>query len=156
VAVLGKKGLSRYYAKRDAMTPYPAVEIRLGKVKHKREFIMKQKERRSRENFMNEDGCEPDNEIVKGEANADAGKVSAELGLIMASTENSKSYGSIVSHLSKTSELQYEVVQEEDGEGENDPQDEKQTVADFAVALLFIYVGVTAFTAGIFSIYTSG
>lgn len=145
IAKFGKKGLLLDQRKKEFMTP--ANEYRLGSVRHTREMIRQHKQRRSRDNVLGgDDVCQPESEILLNEAE----KTSAELGLITATAEKSISYGS-VSNLSKGSEFQREVV-ETDHEGE-DPQDEKQTAADFAVAIIFVFIGAVAFTAGIISIY---
>lgn len=156
IASKGKSGLSLYNAKKEMMTPAVCVP-RLGKVRHKREIIMMQKERRSRESLMSGDACESENGSLQNKVNTGAEQTSVELGLITATApaENGQSYGSIESNLIKRSELQYEVLVEADS-GEEDPQDEKQTATDFAVAIAFVFFGGTAFTAGIISIYNSG
>jgi sodium-coupled neutral amino acid transporter 11 len=145
IAKFGKKGLLLDQRKKESMTP--ANEYRLGSVRHKREMIRQHKQRRSRDNILGDDDvCQPESETLLNEAD----KTSAELGLITATAVKSISYGS-VSNLSKGGEFQCEVV-ETDHE-EEDPQDEKRTAADFAVAIIFVFIGAIAFTAGIISIY---
>ena len=79
--------------------------------------------------------------------------MSSELGLITAtfSGEESQHYGSVSSN---TPHVFNELVEAENGE--EDPQDEKQTAADFLVAISFVVFGVIAFSSGIISIYNSG
>mmetsp|Transcript_18386 Transcript_18386/g.39500 ORF Transcript_18386/g.39500 Transcript_18386/m.39500 type:complete len:605 (-) Transcript_18386:318-2132(-) len=154
VASTGKSGLTHYYDKKEMMTP--AEGFRLGKVKHKREMMKNKKERRSKDNFLSEGAFEAENESLRNKMNIDAEETSVELGLITTTVVNRDGYGSIASNLTKKSELQHEVADTDSGDGEDDPQDEKQTTADFALAIGFVFFGVTAFIAGIFSIYKSG
>jgi len=148
VASMGKRGLASHYARKEMMTP--ADEYRLGKVKHKREMIKLQKQRRTQDNFFSDDDCEKERLTNKIDE-----KTCAELGLITTSGENSQSYGSMIApNNAKNSELQHDAMEADCGE--EDPQDEKQSVVDFAVAIAFVVFGVIAFTAGIVSIYTSG
>ena len=145
IALKGKSGLRYYFARKELMTP--AHEYRLGKVKHKRdisrEIVKQHKQRRSRENILIDACDDPESERLVSEAEA---KAALELGLITA-----ESYGSVES--TSTNSVMNEIVEEY---GEEDPQDEKQTVSDFAVAIAFVLFGMIAFTAGIISIYTSG
>ena len=139
----GSRGLSLYYTKKESMTP--ADEYRLGKVKHRRELLIKQKQRRSRNDLLEEE-----------ETKSFSSKTSTELGLIMTSTstpESTKKYGSVtnINDIRGDNGMNWQVDC-----GEEDPQDEKQTIGDFAVAIGFVLFGVLAFTAGIYSIYTSG
>ena len=147
VASVGKRGLAYHYARKEMMTPGPA--YRLGNVKHKnRNMIIKQKQMRSKDDILNDGECDPKDKIL---LNSIDGKLSAELGLITATDNNTKSYGSIVSNVNstKSNEIQDEVV-----DAEEDPQDENQTVADFVVAIGFVVFGMVAFTAGVVSICT--
>lgn len=144
-ASLGRSASTTYLAKKEMMTP--ADIYRLGKVKHRRDMIAMQKQARSRENFHSEDDHGQ-------ETGAVANKTVDALGLITATAESTKSYGSIASNLTKNSQPQSE---EADAEvGEDDPQDEKQTTSDFAVAIGFVVFGIIAFIAGVYSICTSG
>lgn len=147
VASMGKRGLGFYLARKEMMTP--ANEFRLGKVRHKtRELLMQQKQRRSKDDFLSDEDCDPKNSASPSKVDE---QISAKLGLITTVPENNISYGSIVSnHHAKNVELQREVV--EDDCVEDDPQDEKQTESDFLVAISFVIFGVIAFTAGVVSI----
>mmetsp|Transcript_14555 Transcript_14555/g.31064 ORF Transcript_14555/g.31064 Transcript_14555/m.31064 type:complete len:266 (-) Transcript_14555:111-908(-) len=152
-ASMGKRGLKRYYMKKNAMTP--AEVYRLGKMKHKREIIKLQKQRRSRENLLSDGAYEEEDERLQNKANTDVGKTSAELGLITTTLDDNKGYGATASGLVKEGEYLQELVDPDSEDGEDDPQDEKQTAADFTVAIGFVFFGVTAFAAGIYSIYNS-
>ncbi|KAL7535237.1 hypothetical protein ACHAXR_006369 [Thalassiosira sp. AJA248-18] len=148
IALMGDRGVARYYAKKEMMTP--ANEFRLGKIKHKREIIIKQKQRRSMDKLLVDDACESGVEVLSN-------KVSAELGLITPTAETNKSYGAVVLDNTNSNELRHEDAETAyDSGGEEDPQDNKQTSGGFAVAVAFIVFGTIAFVAGIYSIYTSG
>lgn len=132
-ATAGKKGVRYYHTKREMETPY--VSLRLGKVKHKHDIISHQKQRRSEDMLLIDDEMETESQKI--------GKTSDELGLITATfSEDSKNYRSVAPMV-------------EACDGEDDPQDEKQTASDFAVAIVFVVFGVIAFTSGLISIYTS-
>lgn len=142
-ADMGKKGVSFTLAKRDIQTPCDA-HLRLGKVRHKRDIIAKQKQRRSEDKLLSDD--ELDNESPQKSIEP---KTSAELGLITAtfSEDSNQNYGAI------SSSVFHEMVEDE---GEDDIQDEKQTVTDFLVAIAFVIFGLIAFISGLVSIYRSG
>lgn len=149
LASSGKRGVAYYMAKKEMMTPYEP--LRLGKVKHKRDIIMQRKRGRSEDKLLSEGiECTYDNESPQKEIEK---TLSSELGLITAtfSGEESQHYGSVSSN---TPHVFNELVEAENGE--EDPQDEKQTAADFLVAISFVVFGVIAFSSGIISIYNSG
>jgi sodium-coupled neutral amino acid transporter 11 len=146
IAAMGKRGLSLHHAKKEMMTP---VVCRLGKMRHKHEIMKKQRQRRSIED--NDEDCEPENE-----------RFPDKLGLISMTRKNyvshavglialSKSYGSIGSD-HRNGEI-HEMISADCVE--EDPQDDKQTAADFAVAIAFVIFGMIAFISGMVSIFRS-
>lgn len=138
IAVMGKRNLSCHRAKKIMMTP---AVCRLGKVRHKNEIIKRQRERRSIDNT--DEDCESENE-----------RFPDELGLIsMIRKSSSKSYGSVGSD--RASSDINETISSDCLE-EDDPQDKNQTVADFAVAIAFVIIGMIAFVSGMVSILRSG
>ena len=144
VASVGNKGLLYYYAKKEMMTPGP--QNRLGKVKHKNlDMLIQQKQRRSQDNIFGD----PENITLPTPVEE---KTSAELGLI--TTSNSKDYGSTAPNEINRNDNEPQDVAGNAGPIEEDPQDDKQTVGDFAVAIGFVLFGIVAFTAGVISIYT--
>lgn len=149
VAHAGVKGLQVHYAKKEAMTPADPLSIRLGRVKHKREVILMHKQRRSRDSALSE-ALDAETSLLDN-VNAGTSQTSEELGLITTTIQNSKEdYGAI------QGELQDMHTAVDFVEGEDDPQDEEQTMCDFLVAIGFVLFGVTAFTAGVYSIMQHG
>lgn len=144
VAAAGAQGLCAYYEAKEAATP--ADEYRLGRVEHRRDRMVRQRQRRARETGDVDESETGVHAIGNGIENT-----SAKLGLIIAAPENSKIYGATSSkeRRSEKAAAMDAVSQEED------PQDEPPTAGDFAVAIAFIYFGVLAFTAGIYSILQS-
>ncbi len=138
IAAMGKRNLSFHHAKKIMMTP---AVCRLGKVRHTNEIIKRQRERRSIDNT--DEDCESENE-----------RFPDELGLIsMIRKSSSKSYGSVGSDHAN-GEI-HETISAECLE-EDDPQDEKQTATDFAVAIAFVIIGMIAFVSGMVSILRNG
>jgi hypothetical protein len=137
LAVMGKRGLSFHRAKKEMMTPALS---RLGRVRHKNDIIKKQRQRRSIDNT--DEDCESENE-----------RFPDELGLTsMTRKSSSKSYGSVGS---EHAEGEIHEMVSADCIEEDDPQDEKQTLTDFAVAIAFVMFGVIAFISGMVSILRS-
>ncbi len=114
---------------------------RLGKVIHKHEIMSKQRQRRSTDN--EDEDCEQENK-----------RFPDELGLISMTCKSNvpdACYGSVGSDHANGeihNMISADCVEE-------DPQDEKQTSADFAVAIAFVIFGMTAFISGMVSIVGS-
>ena len=151
-AATGKKGLSSHLAKKAEMTP--AYGYRLGKIRHKH-GIMQPSHKKMFQKYTDYDDSESEDEKSPRKGGVKSGvATSVELGLITASAPI-VSYGSTPS---KKLGNGYELVEtaEEGGEVEDDPQDEKQSGSDFVVAIAFIFFGIIALVAGIYSICTTG
>ena len=136
IAAMGKRGLHFHQSKKEMMTP---AVCRLGKVRHKHEIMTKQRQRRSTDN--EDEDCEQENE-----------RFPDELGLIsMTCNVPDACYGSVGSDHTN-GEIQDMISADC---VEEDPQDEKQTSADFAVAIAFVIFGMIAFISGMVSIVGS-
>jgi sodium-coupled neutral amino acid transporter 11 len=136
IAAMGKRGLHFHQSKKEMMTP---AVCRLGKVRHKHEIMTKQRQRRSTDN--EDEDCEQENE-----------RFPDELGLIsMTCNVPDACYGSVGSDHTN-GEIQNMISADC---VEEDPQDEKQTSADFAVAIAFVIFGMIAFISGMVSIVGS-
>jgi sodium-coupled neutral amino acid transporter 11 len=138
IAATGKRGLYFHQTKKEMMTP---ALCRLGKVIHKHEIMSKQRQRRSTDN--EDEDCEQENE-----------RFPDELGLISMTCKSNvpdACYGSVGSDHANGeihNMISADCVEE-------DPQDEKQTSADFAVAIAFVIFGMIAFISGMVSIVGS-